>query len=592
MDNSLARFLGCIGFVWLLIGATPNMSLDLPVVGTTVGPTWAQQLNTAFTVVDTHDHTSGNGVRIPSSALNINGIVPFNNNHLSSVKSCRFQDQAAPLSTGSDLRSLYSSGGDLYYNNGAGTFIQITSGSGLNVSSLGGFGGDYIASGASAIYTDSSKLYTFRQPDNSNADILARNITASNNVNVDNILNVTGVSNLNNDLNVSGDVVDAGTLMVDGIAAMNSDLDVQGTINTVGDEHVGGSIDITGFTTSHNFILQTSSLGLDANIVAETASAATSPYLLLHQIGAVQWYSRLSNGPGNYEIGIVGGQLSSQVVRTGLNISHTLIPNGNFGINRTPAFKFDVADPAHGVVANVGNIFGDGQTSNALLRVGTNVASGNYAGIEFERSGSFAAFATAITNGIQLGANGDGTNSTLYIGTTSGTARNVGIRTNAPAFALEINGTTAPSGDDIFSLGTTSNRFREVHASDGYFTADEQTPTTNTEVLGRNGRNAVVAKAHINPGCTTILGPKFNVASVTSLSAGSFCVLTLPAPLDMDSSCLVNATNVVHVAGGAYLSSCWFQDTTHAVVTMADVTGAIQQPEFSIVIIGSPSVLP
>lgn len=585
MNNSLARFLGCIGFAWLLMGATPNMSLDLPVVGTTVGPTWAQQLNTAFTVVDSHDHTPGNGVRIPSSALNINGIVPFNNNHLSSVKSCRFQDQAAPLSTGSDLRSLYSSGGDLYYNNGAGTFIQITSGSGLNVSSLGGFGGDYIASGASAIYTDSSKLYTFRQPDNSNADILARNITASNNVNVDNILNVTGVSNLNNDLNVSGDVVDAGTLMVDGIAVMNSDLDVQGTINTVGDEHVGGSIDITGFTTSHNFILQTSSLGLDANIVAETASAATSPYFLLHQIGAVQWYSRLSNGPGNYEIGIVGGQLSSQVVRTGLNISYMLIPNGNFGINRTPAFKFDVADPAHVVVANIGNNSGDGQTSDAILRVGTNSTSGNYAGILLAREGNLGEYLTTIANGLQIGTSPDGTGSALFAGGAGGVSGKVGIGTNSPAFTLEVNGDIAPTLNGAERLGTSTHRWDSVFASQGYFVFDLQHPSDNITTLSRNGRNAVVARGHMSSGCSKT-GNAFNVSSGTSGGTGN-CTINLNTALDTDSSCIVTFTGTTCAA-----ATCTFTSSTTLRVTTFLCAGTSSNIDFTFVVVGSPSVLP
>lgn len=65
--------------------ATPNMSLTLPTVGVTVGPTWATQLNAALTTIDSHDHTSGKGVQIPAAALNIDGSVDFASNNLTDV---------------------------------------------------------------------------------------------------------------------------------------------------------------------------------------------------------------------------------------------------------------------------------------------------------------------------------------------------------------------------------------------------------------------------------------------------------------------------------------------------------------------------
>ena len=53
------------------MSTTPNMLLTLPNVGTTVGPAWANQLNTAFTQVDAHTHVVGanSGVPITSAAL-------------------------------------------------------------------------------------------------------------------------------------------------------------------------------------------------------------------------------------------------------------------------------------------------------------------------------------------------------------------------------------------------------------------------------------------------------------------------------------------------------------------------------------------
>ena len=54
------------------MATTPNMTLDLPVVSTTPGPTWATAVNEAFDTVDTHDHSTGNGVKITPTGLNIN----------------------------------------------------------------------------------------------------------------------------------------------------------------------------------------------------------------------------------------------------------------------------------------------------------------------------------------------------------------------------------------------------------------------------------------------------------------------------------------------------------------------------------------
>jgi len=53
------------------MATTPEMGLDLPVPGTTAGPTWANKLNTALTVVDGHDHSPGHGAAV--SIENVEG---------------------------------------------------------------------------------------------------------------------------------------------------------------------------------------------------------------------------------------------------------------------------------------------------------------------------------------------------------------------------------------------------------------------------------------------------------------------------------------------------------------------------------------
>jgi hypothetical protein len=139
------------------------MGLNLPTVTVTPGPTWANNVNTAFSVVDAHNHTSGNGVPITSAAININGLLSFNGNDATNFRSTRFSSQPGVISGANDVSCLFVVGGDLYYNSGAGQHIQITIGGALNASSIGGIGGDYATSGATVSYSSLNQTFTFWQ---------------------------------------------------------------------------------------------------------------------------------------------------------------------------------------------------------------------------------------------------------------------------------------------------------------------------------------------------------------------------------------------------------------------------------------------
>lgn len=156
--------------------ATTYMGLTLPTVGSTAGPAWASQLNSALTLVDSHDHTSGKGTLIPTAGLNINADLPFSNYNATSLRTVQLYNQGSPLGLASDLTCLYASGGNLYYNNAGGTQIQITAGGALNAASIGGIGGDYATSTASVFYTDASKTFSFWQDSNQSASLDVGNI--------------------------------------------------------------------------------------------------------------------------------------------------------------------------------------------------------------------------------------------------------------------------------------------------------------------------------------------------------------------------------------------------------------------------------
>jgi hypothetical protein len=151
--------------------STPYMSLDLPVVSTTLGPEWAELLNAALEVIDNHDHTAGRGRLVTSAALNINDDVSINNKNLEDARSYNMADNSGPLSDPADVRSLYAVSGELYYNDGIGNQIQITSGGALDASSVGGIGGDYGTSSANVYYSSVSKTFFFDQDTNKRAKL-------------------------------------------------------------------------------------------------------------------------------------------------------------------------------------------------------------------------------------------------------------------------------------------------------------------------------------------------------------------------------------------------------------------------------------
>jgi hypothetical protein len=155
---------------------TPNMNLVLPTPSIQPGPTYATNVNTAFEDVDAHDHTSGSGVLIPTAALNINADLSFAENDATRLRTVRFTDQSAALVESADIGCVYNVGGNLYWNNASGTAIQITAGSSLNAASIGGIGGDYITSGASAYYTSAQSTFYFTSSANTPANLSCANL--------------------------------------------------------------------------------------------------------------------------------------------------------------------------------------------------------------------------------------------------------------------------------------------------------------------------------------------------------------------------------------------------------------------------------
>ena len=143
---------------------TPNMTLVLPVVQGEVGPAWAQELNTAIgTGIDSHDHSTGKGVKVPTAGLNINADLPYNTHKATGLAGASFTAVTQP-SSGTFDRGLYVTGADLYYQDGSGNNVRLTQSGAIIPNGTGaanGFYGEYASVVAHAAYYSSTGSYQF-----------------------------------------------------------------------------------------------------------------------------------------------------------------------------------------------------------------------------------------------------------------------------------------------------------------------------------------------------------------------------------------------------------------------------------------------
>lgn len=148
--------------------STPNMGLTLPTDHGSAD-VWDTILDTVFGLIDAHDHTTGKGVKVPSAGLNINADISWasggSNFAISDLRALDFVPKAA--STVAALAdALFSNSDDannLYWRNHSGTNVRITNGATLDVTLVGGIGGDYTSVGALFSFDDATDSYWAQQ---------------------------------------------------------------------------------------------------------------------------------------------------------------------------------------------------------------------------------------------------------------------------------------------------------------------------------------------------------------------------------------------------------------------------------------------
>ena len=151
---------------------SPNMGLNVPVVSTTPGPQYAQDVNASLNKVDTHNHTSGQGVQVPTAGLNINANLPMNTFGLSNASIIGLVSSALPATNG----TLYRNTDDLYFKDGAGNNVRITQGGSVAVSGAIGFTGLPFGT-AGASYNNLNQTFVFQSATNTAANVDCGSVT-------------------------------------------------------------------------------------------------------------------------------------------------------------------------------------------------------------------------------------------------------------------------------------------------------------------------------------------------------------------------------------------------------------------------------
>lgn len=158
---------------------SPNMNLPVPSVGVTSGPQYAADVNACLSLIDTHNHTAGSGVAVPSDGLDINADLTFGDNRATDLSFVRFTPTATDESGSADLATLYVVDIDLYYRDADGVAVRITQNG-----SLSGTPGSIanLVSPASAAYVSLTEKFVWQSAINTPADMDFRSAIFRNDV--------------------------------------------------------------------------------------------------------------------------------------------------------------------------------------------------------------------------------------------------------------------------------------------------------------------------------------------------------------------------------------------------------------------------
>lgn len=149
---------------------TPNLNLELPVIGVSTGPEWGSAINQNLEVIDTHNHTPGRGRPIPIEAVEFSGNLNLNSQNINNSRTIRFNNSLSAIpATGDDQRALYVKDGELFFNDQSGNEVRMTLSGAVDVAATGAI--QALTAPASAVYDGVEGLFTFSQNTDFRADM-------------------------------------------------------------------------------------------------------------------------------------------------------------------------------------------------------------------------------------------------------------------------------------------------------------------------------------------------------------------------------------------------------------------------------------
>jgi len=308
------------------------MSLNEPSVGTTAGPTWATEVNENFTTIDQHDHTSGKGVQLTTSALNINADLEFNGNAATELKRLTIDSSA----TGSGTNySVYQSGGNLFWYNGSGQAVQITDGSAVKTT-----GGSISGMSSDAAVQFSVNAYVFKWDTTTSPQSVAKiscsDISLYNFSNYNDLVTLkytgSGASSVLTLPDETGTLLSTATSFAGAISLATSASNANITLSPNGTgKVVVGNGGATGKVTSNGAY----------DLVLDTNSGTNSGNITITD-GADGNISFIPNGTGEIVIG--SGSASGKITSSG---AYDLVLDTNAGTN---SGNITITDGANGAI--------------------------------------------------------------------------------------------------------------------------------------------------------------------------------------------------------------------------------------------------
>ena len=453
-------------------------SISKPAVGTDTGPTWAENLNTSLDAIDGHDHSTNKGIRITPAAINVNADMEFNQNSATELKNVIFDSSVTAATT---AYSVYQASGNLYWRNGSGTAVQITTGSSVNAGA-GSISG-MTSTDAGVTYADGSKTFNFFTDSGNedygkmaHADLLLFKYTNDNSADTDYITIAANSAASGH----SGTIYvpsENGTFLTTNTSYATAVINIATSASNYainlkphGTGHVVvGNGSATGKLTSngaYDLILDTNS-GTNSSSIAITDAANGN-------------ISFIPNGTGEIVIG--SGSSAGKITSSG---AHDLVLDTNAGTNSS---NITITDAANGNISFIPNgtgkiLVGSGSAAGVVT------SSGAYDLTISTNSGTNSSYITitdAANGNINLVNNGTGE---VVIGSgsaagkiTSSGANDLVLDTNAGTNSSSITITDAANGN----IALNTNGTGEVVVGSGSASGKITSSGANDLVLDTN----------------------------------------------------------------------------------------------------------